>query len=417
MGQTIIEKLMSKNLGRVVHAGDEALFRPDLAVAYDYPGYIDSYEKQLTEELKIPTVKDASQFLFFIDHFNPAGDTTYREVHVRTRRFAKACGIKLYEDVGIGHQVIMEKGYVVPGMMLIHFDGHISTLGALGACAISVRNAMIEALATQFVSLTVPGTCRINLSGTLQRGVAARDVVHTLVRELGPSGARNMCIEFGGGGLRSLDMSDRFVLCNQAMFMSAVTAVCEQDEKVEEFLTGIARRPYEFTSADRDAGYEREYTLELGKVEPVLVAPPSSANTVRILDYEGLKVDMGYIGSCAAGRIKDFRQALEILEGVRIAEGTHLYAVPASVKIQKEMADNGMMSGLIDAGACLCYPSCDFCCGMLGAMTQGEVALSTGTLNLPGRMGCVKADIYTASPYTIAASLLNGKITDPRRIL
>ncbi len=417
MGQTIVEKLMSRNLGRTVKAGDEALFMPDLAVAYDYPGYIDSYEKQLTEELKIPTVKDPSQFLFFIDHFNPAGDTNYREVHVKTRKFAESCGIKLYEDVGIGHQVIMEKGYVVPGMMLTHFDGHVSTLGALGACAISVRNAMIEALATQRVSLVVPGTCRINLLGRLEKGVTARDIFHTLVRELGPSGARNMCIEFGGDGLHSLEMSDRFVLCNQAMFLSAVTAVCEQDEKVDAFLKGTARRPYEFVEADKDARYEKEYTLDLSKVEPVLVAPPSSANTVSISDYEGIKVDMGYIGSCASGRISDFRQALEILDGKHIAQGTRLYAVPASVKIQKEMAENGMMSKLIDAGACLYYPSCDFCYGMLGTMTKGEVALSTGTLNLPGRMGCTNAEIYTASPYTIAASLLCGKITDPRKVL
>lgn len=416
MGQTIIEKILSKNLGRAVRAGDEALFEPDLTIAYDYPGYIDSYERQL-EELKCATVNKPEKFMFFIDHFNPAGDTKYREVHVKTRSFAKRCNIQLYEDVGIGHQVIMEEGYIVPGMMVIHFDGHVSTLGALGAGAISVRNAVIEALATNKVSIVVPGTLRINLTGKLEKGVTARDVFHTLVQRLGPSGGCSLCIEFGGEGLRNLSMDDRITMCNQAMFLSAVTAVCEQDDKTDAFLAGAARREYTHVTPDKDAVYAKEYTLDLSTVAPVLVAPPSSANTVNIADYEGMKVDIGYVGSCASGRVSDFRQVLEILDGKHIAAGTHMYAVPASVKLQKELAANGMMGRLIDTGACVYYPSCDFCYGMLGTMTAGEVALSTGTLNIPGRMGCTKADIYTASPYTIAASLLYGRVTDPRKVL
>lgn len=416
MGLTIIEKILSKSLGHTVRAGDEALFEPDLTVAYDYPGYIDSYERQMAE-LGVSAVKKPDKFLFFIDHFNPAGDSKSREVHVKTRSFAKRMGIQLWEDVGIGHQVILEKGYVVPGMMLIHFDGHVSTLGAVGAGAISVRNAVIEALATGKVSIVVPGTLRINFTGKLEKGVTARDVFHTLVRRLGPSGACSLCLEFGGAGLKNLSMDDRITLCNQAMFLSAVTAVCEQDDITDEFLKDSARREYSHVAPDPDAVYAREYTMDLSTVEPVLVAPPSSANTVSIADYEGMKIDAGYVGSCASGRVSDFRQVLEVLDGKHIAPGTRLYAVPASVKLQKQIAGNGMMGRLIDAGACVYYPSCDFCYGKLGTLTPGEVALSTGTLNIPGRMGCTKADIYTASPYVIAASLLNGKVTDPRKVL
>lgn len=240
MGQTIIEKILSKNLGRAVRAGDEALFEPDLTVAYDYPGYIDSYEKQM-DELGVTSVAHPDKFLFFIDHFNPAGDSKSREVHVKTRSFAKRMGIQLWEDVGIGHQVIMEKGYVVPGTMLIHFDGHVSTLGSVGAGAISVRNAVIEALATGKVSIVVPGTLRVNFTGKLEKGVTARDVFHTLVQRLGPSGACSLCLEFGGEGLKNLTMDDRITLCNQAMFLSAVTAVCEQDDVNERvFMCGEA---------------------------------------------------------------------------------------------------------------------------------------------------------------------------------
>ena len=417
MGQTLVEKIFSKNPGKQVMAGDEALFEPDLACAYDYPGYIDSYEKQLKEELNIFQVKKPEKFVLFIDHFNPGGTSDFRSVHVKTRNFAREFGIRLYEDKGIGHQVLMEEGYVVPGMFVVHFDGHVTTLGALGACAMGIRSSMIEVFATQQVSMVVPATIRIEFTGKLQKGVTARDVFHTIVRRLGPAGCRSLAIEYGGEGLHSLNMDSRFVICNQTMFMGGVTAIMETDEIVDEFLKGRPHEHYTHIYPDKDAVYTNVVKVDLDQVEPVLVAPPSSANTVNLSDYEGLKVDVGYIGSCASGRISDFSMALEILEGKRIAEGFRLEAVPASVQIQKEIAENGMMGKLIDAGACVYYPSCDFCYGLIGQMTPGEVALSTGTLNIPGRMGCTAADIYTASPYTIAAAAVTGRITDPRKFL
>lgn len=417
MGQTLVEKIFSKNLGRQVKAGDEALFEPDLACAYDYPGYIDSYEKQLKEELKIFKVKKPEKFVLFIDHFNPGGSWEFRSVHVKTRNFAKEFGLKLIENKGIGHQALMEEGYVVPGMFVVHFDGHVTTLGALGACAMGIRSSMIEVFATQEVSMVTPETIRIEFTGKLEKGVTARDVFHSIVRKLGPAGCRSLAIEYGGEGLKSLDMDSRFVLCNQTMFMGGVTAVMETDEKVDDFLRGRTARDYVHIRPDKDASYVKVVQIALDQVEPVLVAPPSSANTVDISDYEGLKVDVGYIGSCASGRVSDFAMALEILEGRKVCQGFRLEAVPSSVRIQKEIGENGMMGRLIDAGACVYYPSCDFCYGLIGQMTPGEVALSTGTLNIPGRMGCTAADIYTASPYTIAAAAVTGKITDPRKLL
>lgn len=413
----MIEKIMTKNIGRDVKAGDEALFSPDLICAYDYPGYIDSYEKQLTEELGMNSVKNPEKFIFFIDHFNPAGNSQYKSVHVKTRNFAKKMGIRLYENVGIGHQVLMEKGYVTPGKFIIHFDGHVNTLGALGAYAINVRNSMIEAFATQEVSLVVPDTLRIDFVGKLRSGVAARDLFHTLVAKIGPSGANGCCIEYGGEGLKSLSLDSRFTICNQSMFLGAITAIMEVDDQVEEFLKGRTDEAYQITTSDSDANYIKRIEVDLSSINPVLVEPPSPANTVDISKHEGLKVDVGYIGSCASGRMEDFYQALEILEGKKIKDGFRLEIVPSSVEIQREMARTGVMEKLIDAGACVYYPSCDFCFGILGVMTDGEVALSTGTLNIPGRKGNVKSDIYIASPYTIAASALTGTITDPRKHL
>jgi 3-isopropylmalate/(R)-2-methylmalate dehydratase large subunit len=163
MSQTIAEKVFSRVAGHRVSAGTERLFQPDLITAYDYPGYIDKYEKQMIEELGIKKVNHPERFILFIDHLYPAGTPKAQKIHEITRRFAKNYGFKLYEGDGIGHQVISEKGHVHPGMFVTHFDGHISTIGALGAIGIGIRNSMIEVFATEELSLVVPPSVRINL--------------------------------------------------------------------------------------------------------------------------------------------------------------------------------------------------------------------------------------------------------------
>ncbi|MBU2952924.1 3-isopropylmalate dehydratase large subunit [Marinobacter sp. F3R08] len=417
MNQTIAEKIFSRVAGRTISAGTEAIFPPDLITAYDYPGYIDKYETQMVEELGITSVKHPERFVLFIDHLYPAGTAKAQQIHQITRRFAKRYGFKLHEGDGIGHQVISEKGYVKPGMFVTHFDGHISTIGALGALGIGIRNSMIEAFATEEVSLVVPGSVRINLEGALQRGVTSRDVFHWIVREIGPDGCRQAVIEYGGKGLQSLEMDERFTLCNLAMFLGGISAVMETDEQTDQYLERTTGKRHPPVFADPGARYEREVTINLSDVEPVLVAPPSPANTISISDALGTRIDSGYIGSCASGRIKDFQQALEILEGKHVAEYFRLNAVPTTTRIQAQMSELGLTPKLINAGAQVHVSTCDFCIGQMGALSEGERSVSTGTLNIPGRMGSNRAEIFTASPYTIAATAINGKITDPRTML
>ena len=416
MSQTIAEKIFSRIAGQPVSAGTERVFPPDLITAYDYPGYIDKYEQQMAE-LGIDKVKDPERFVLFIDHLYPAGTPAAQEVHQITRRFASHYGFKLYEGHGIGHQVISEKGYIKPGMFVTHFDGHISTVGALGAIGIGIRNSMIEAFATGEVSLVVPATVRVNLEGSLQRGVTARDVFHWIVRKIGPAGCRQSVIEYGGPGLRSIEMDGRFTLCNLAMFLGGISAVMETDDKTEAWLKDATGTVQPHMAPDPGARYQSEVTLNLNDVEPVLVAPPSPANTVAISDALGTKIHSGYIGSCASGRILDFAQALEILEGRHVADGFRLNAVPTTTEIQAQMSERGMTAKLIRAGAQVHVSTCDFCIGQMGALSDGERSVSTGTLNIPGRMGSNRAEIFTASPYTIAATAINGKITDPRTML
>lgn len=416
MGQTIVEKILSKVKGKNVYAGDEELFSPDRIIAYDYPGYIDVYWQQM-KDLSISKVKDSSKFVLFIDHFYPAGGGKEQNVHQITRDFAKEYGLKLIEGEGIGHQLSIDKGLVKPGDFVVHFDGHVSSLGSIGAFGIGIRNSMIEAFATEEISLVVPSTTRIDLIGKLSKGVAARDLFIKLLDHLGPAGALSTVVEYGGEGLSSLNIDDRFVICNLAMFIGAVSAIAETDSVTTEYISKHLNEEAASVHPDSDAKYDKTITIDLGEIVPMLSLPHSPANTAIIDVALGKPVNVGLVGSCASGRITDFAQVVQVLKGKKIAEGFRLTMVPTTVEIQNEIARNGMMSTLIEAGARIHYPSCDFCFGVLGALSDGEIALSTGTLNVPGRMGNTKADIYNASPYTIAASALHGKIVDPRDVL
>lgn len=418
MGQTIAEKILSRTVGQIVRPGDEKVFWPDWIIAYDYPGYVDKYESQL-EELAIKQVKDPEKYLLIIDHFNPAGTPKEAYIHVLTRKFAKRNGIKLLENKGIGHQIATELGYIVPGKFAVHFDGHASTMGSMGALCMGISRAMIEAFATQSIALVVPSSVKIVLKGKLNKGVTARDIFHTLLGKLGPAGTKSCIVEYGGEGLRTLNMDERMTLCNLVMFLGGVTAIMEPDEITYAYLDehGVEYDKAESVFSDKDASYAKIVELNLNEVEPVLAAPPSPANTVTVTDNVGKPVNAAYLGSCASGRITDLVQACEILKGKKIADGFRLHVVPTSNRIQTKAAKMGLIQILLDAGAMVHTPTCDFCYGQLGVLVDGEVALSTGTLNIPGRMGSDKAEIYSASPYTIAASALTGKITDPRTIL
>lgn len=418
MGQTIAEKILSRTIGEIVCPGDERIFWPDLIIAYDYPGYVDKYESQL-DELGIVELKDPHKYLLIIDHFNPAGSTKEAGIHALTRRFAQRHGITLLENKGIGHQIAIDLGYVVPGKFVVHFDGHVSTMGSIGALCMGISRAMIEAMATQSIALVVPGTVKIELKRKLRKGVAARDIFHTLLGKLGPAGCKSSIVEYGGDGLKTLNMDERMTLCNLVMFLGGVTAIMEPDEVTFDYL---AAHDIDFDRnnavySDADAIYARMVEIDLDEVEPMLAAPPSPANIVKVVDDVGTPVNAAYLGSCASGRIADLVQACEILKGKRVSEGFRLHVVPTSNRIQAQAAEMGLVKILLDAGAMVHAPTCDFCYGQLGVLLDGETALSTGTLNIPGRMGSDKAQIYLASPYTIAASAVTGKITDPRTML
>ena len=419
MGRTITEKILARAAGcETVKAGYEIMARPDFIHSYDFPGYTDAFFREMKEEFGLDSPPGPERFALFIDHMVPAKTPKEEDLHVITRKWGAEQGVPVFEGEGIGHQVAAEVGYAVPGAFLVHFDGHISQLGAFGMLALGLRRNILEAYVRERISLRVPATTRVNLTGRLGPRVMARDVFHLILQKLGPSFCRFQVLELGGEGISEMSLEQRQVLCGLAMFTGAITAVVNPDPKsltwAQEHDPRISVRP---ENSDSDAPYSGVYELDVSDLGPLAAAPPHPANIVPLSQVVGLEVQAGYIGSCASGRLEDIRAAAQILKGKRIKPGFRLNVIPTSRRIMKEALDEGLITALVEAGAFVSSPSCDYCFGHIGNITAGQRALSTGTLNVPGRMGSPDGEIFLVSPATIAASAIEGRITDPRQDL
>ena len=418
MGYTLAEKVLARVSGQAgVRAGDEVMARPDFVIVYDFPGYTDVIFRQMKEDFGIDKVPDPERYAIFIDHMVPVATPKEEELHIQTRNWCAEQKVPLYERRGIGHQVAAELGYATPGAFAVHFDGHISQLGAFGALAIGLRRNILEAFVRERVSLKVPHTTRINLHGTLGKGVMARDVFHHIVRVLGASSCRFQVMEVGGPGLASISMEGRQVICGLAMFTGAVTAVCNPDAISMAYTQPRARIALEPVTSDPDAHYAAVHDIDITALEPIIVLPPNPANTRDLSEHIGTEVHAGYLGSCASGRLEDLRIAAQILKGRRVKDGFSLHVIPTSQDIMAKAAAEGLISTLVEAGAFTSSPSCDYCFGRIATMTAGQKAVSTGTLNVPGRMGSPDSQIFLMSAASVAAAAIEGRIADPRDYL
>ena len=418
MGYTLAEKVLARvSGGKSVRAGDEVMAKPDFVIVYDFPGYTDVIFRQMKEDFGIDKVAEPDRYAIFIDHMVPTATPKEEELHIQTRNWCAEQGVPLYERRGIGHQVSAELGYATPGAFAVHFDGHISQLGAFGTLAIGLRRNILEAFVRERVSLKVPHTTRINLNGALQPGVMARDVFHHIVRVLGPSSCRFQVMEVGGPALAGISMEGRQTICGLAMFTGAVTAVINPDAISRAYTDGRSRIALAEESSDPDANYTAVHDIDLTTLEPIIVLPPHPANTRNLSDHIGIEVQSGYLGSCASGRLEELRIAAQILKGRRVKDGFSLHVIPTSQDIMAKAAAEGIISTLVEAGAFTSSPSCDYCFGRIATMSPGQKAVSTGTLNVPGRMGSPDSEIFLMNAAAVAAAAIEGRIADPRKYL
>ena len=420
MGMTMTEKILAKHAGRdSVSAGDLLVSQVDMVLANDITG-----PPAITEFEKIgPPVFDKNKICLVPDHFSPCKDIKSATMCKRMRDFAHKHEIKNYFEVGrmgIEHALLPDQGLAAPGEIIIGADSHTCTYGALNALSTGMGQTDIgAAMASGTTWFKVPQAIKVNLTGKLPRFVRGKDIILTLIGMIGVDGARYQSLEFCGEGVAELTMADRFTICNMAIEAGAKNGIFPVDEKTIAYLEGrVTDRTWEAVTADEDAEYAQEITMELDKLVPVVAYPHLPENTHPASEGKEIKIDQVVVGSCTNGRLEDLAQAAEILKGKKVCDGVRMIIIPATQEIYKEAMRLGYIDTFIDAGAAVSTPTCGPCLGgYMGILAAGERAVSTTNRNFRGRMGHVDSEVYLASPYTAAASAITGYITSPEEVM
>ena len=420
MGMTMTEKILAKHAGRdSVSAGDLLVSQVDMVLANDITG-----PPAITEFEKIGRpVFDKNKICLVPDHFSPCKDIKSATMCKRMRDFAHKHEIKNYFEVGrmgIEHALLPDQGLAAPGEIIIGADSHTCTYGALNALSTGMGQTDIgAAMASGTTWFKVPQAIKVNLVGKLPRFVRGKDIILTLIGMIGVDGARYQSLEFCGDGVAELTMADRFTICNMAIEAGAKNGIFPVDEKTIAYLEGrVTDRTWEAVTADEDAEYAQEITMELDKLVPVVAYPHLPENTHPASEGREIKIDQVVVGSCTNGRLEDLAQAAEILKGKKVCDGVRMIIIPATQEIYKEAMRLGYIDTFIDAGAAVSTPTCGPCLGgYMGILAAGERAVSTTNRNFRGRMGHVDSEVYLASPYTAAASAITGYITSPEEVM
>ena len=420
MGMTMTEKILAKHAGRdSVSAGDLLVSQVDMVLANDITG-----PPAITEFEKIGRpVFDKNKICLVPDHFSPCKDIKSATMCKRMRDFARKHEIKNYFEVGrmgIEHALLPDQGLAAPGEIIIGADSHTCTYGALNALSTGMGQTDIgAAMASGTTWFKVPQAIKVNLTGKLPRFVRGKDIILTLIGMIGVDGARYQSLEFCGEGVAELTMADRFTICNMAIEAGAKNGIFPVDEKTIAYLEGrVTDRTWEAVTADEDAEYAQEITMELDKLVPVVAYPHLPENTHPASEGKEIKIDQVVVGSCTNGRLEDLAQAAEILKGKKVCDGVRMIIIPATQEIYKEAMRLGYIDTFIDAGAAVSTPTCGPCLGgYMGILAAGERAVSTTNRNFRGRMGHVDSEVYLASPYTAAASAITGYITSPEEVM
>ena len=417
MQQTIAEKILSAHAGRKLKAGDFALCRVDFAFGQDGTSsiIIDRFR-----EMKLK--KAATKFCMVIDHSAPSPSEGVSRVHKKMRDFSAEYKVGLF-DIGCGvcHQVIPESGQILPGSLVLGADSHTCTYGALGAFSTGVGSTdLAVALATGRNWFKVPSTCKIVLRGRLPEGTYAKDVILHLMKAIRSDGATYKALEFEGEAVRSLDMDGRFTICNMVVEMGAKAGFMPQDVRTLSWLRSRVkgRRAIKTVAADKGAVYEKVLEFDLSKLKPLVATPHSVDNVSLVTQLKTVRINEAFLGTCTNGRIADFEAAARILKNRRVAGGVKFIVAPSSRAVYIEAIKRGLVDVLVKAGAVIVAPGCGPCVGTHnGVPADGEIVISTANRNFKGRMGNPNAFIYLASPATVAASAIKGRIADPREYL
>ncbi len=419
MGMTFAQKVLARAAGLDhVVPGQIVPVKPDHLLTHDNTAAIIG---KIEDDLEKYGVVRKDLSVIVLDHVVPAANEKTSTAHKKVREFVKRYGIENFYDVGVGvcHQVVVEKGHALPGKILVGSDSHTCSYGAVNAFSTGIDRT--EAAALMLVGETwfrVPPTIKITLTGKLVPPVSAKDLILTIIGDISAGGATYQAVEFHGN-VAPLSIEDRFTIANMGIEMGGKIAVFPCDDATEKYLAsiGVDRSKYDPVWADPDAEYVRELSYDLSAIEPVVALPHKVDNVKPVGAVEGMKIDQALLGTCTNGRISDLHAAADVLDGKSVARSVRLLVLPASRAVLEEALADGTIQKLVAAGGVLLPTGCGPCLGAhQGVLAPGEKCLSTANRNFKGRMGCKDAEIYLASPATVAASALSGVVTDPRKV-
>lgn len=416
------EGLLSRAAGRDLRAGDLAICEIDAAMGTDgsIPMALDYLQQMQPEGADLPGPMRTERLAFAFDHYGASSGARALQLQDRARAYARVHGVRVFEvGEGIGHQLMMERGLVLPGQLVAGADSHAVSYGALNAFGTGIGSSdLAGVLQCNQIWLKVPGSLRITLRGTLSAHASAKDLALTLARRLGADGASYLALEFGGPGLATLDMDDRIVLANMSVEMGAKAGLFPFDACTAAYLEGRSTRAYVPVGADADAAYVDTLEIDMSEVVLQVALPHRVDNVVDLAEAPVTAIHMVYLGTCTGGRSKDFREALDVLRaGGGVAPGVRLVVTPASEAVRAELQDGGLLAEFEALGAEIQPPGCGACCGTCGSIpTDGARVVSTANRNFKGRMGNREAQIFLASPRACASAAVHGCLADPRGV-
>ena len=446
MGQTMVEKIVSRQVGRDVRTGEKIerlpitkLFFNDVIGPPAIKGFLEDFSDVFEKHGKPPQVFDPKRVFFLPDHSVPAFAIAIAEGIKLMQSFAKERGIKCYkEGDGIEHVVLIEDGHIVPWDIVLGTDSHTDTNGAMGTLAFGVGTTdALYAMATgHLYDFEVPASVKFELTGVLPKGVYSKDIILHLIGSLGAGGCAKRVAEFTGDGVRSLSMDARTTICNMAVEMSARTGIMAHDETLAEFLEGRAQWPVEPIDSDPDATYADTVQLDLSSLEPTVAFPHKPANATPISGVQEMiersqreptpdfcsvdddTVTDAFLGSCTNARYEDLVAGAEVMRGNKVHPDVNLIVIPASRKVYERAMDEGILQVFIKAGANIESSNCGPCFGShMGVLAGQSKMISSSNRNYRGRMGSGDARIFLGSPATVAASAIEGRLADPRKYL
>jgi 3-isopropylmalate/(R)-2-methylmalate dehydratase large subunit len=414
MGKTIAEKILSDHSGKDLRAGDVAVCNVDFCFGQDGTSsiIIDSFKK-----LGAKSAFDKTKFYMIIDHSAPSPNIGVSAIHKKMRDFARSYEVGLY-DIGCGvcHQLVPERGHVTCGDLVLGADSHTCTYGAINVFSTGVGSTDLAiALASGKNWFRVPETIKILVNGKLPKGVYSKDIILHIAKDIGANGATYKSVEFYGEAISCLSVDSRFTISNMAVEIGAKIGIMEADNKVLKWVRERSKKEPKPVKADIDAKYSSVKKYDVSALAPQVAKPHAVDNVADVTELADVKIDQAFVGTCTNGRLEDLEVASSILKGRSVHPGVKFIIAPASREIYLEALRKGCIDIFVKSGCTVVAPGCGPCVGTHnGVLADGEVAISTANRNFKGRMGNPNSFIYLASPATVAASALTGRIADPR---